>query len=380
MNSLELLSDFDTFLQKKKDNGKKIIAFLGHDNIPVELLEAADFFPLQLIFAGEDQLMNSSHSYLPPSTCSFAQSCIGYFTMKPSTHQFLEYVDYFLLSNHCVSDICVSEIIADHDNLERLDFYVPYHRDQNASKYYKIELTNLKNEIEKTTRDRIPDYKIRDSILKYNDFKKTISKISDLKIKGSKKLRLYQKAMLFGPDIQPELEAFIEEHKHHNEIKLEKYKNLILTGCSLFINDFLIDLIEESGGNIVLFDTWVGNQYYSQIFSEKTLNSIQDPYKLLIKRFETNIYGDHCVPNSLDNQINFLMNSINEFQENHPDNSSLAVLNHIIKFCDHFSLFQSTFKQRLQDKGVKVLNLERDYSRAIRGQLRTRIEAFMEMI
>jgi len=380
MNSLELLSEFDTFLQKKKDSGKKIIGFLGHDNIPVELLEAADFFPLRLIFAGDDQLMNSSHTYLPPSTCSFAQCCIGYFEMKPSTHQFLDYVDYFLLSNHCVSDICVSEIISDNEDLKRLDFYVPYLRDENASKYYKIELTNLKNEIEKLTRERIPDYKIRDTILKYNDFKKTVREISDLKIKGSEKLRLYQKAMLFGPDIQPELEEVIEKHKNHNEIKLEDYKNLILTGCSIFIDDYLIDLIEESGGNIVLFDTWVGYQYYSQIFSEETLNTIQDPYQLLIKRFETNDYGDHCVPNSLDNQINFIINEINEFKNKHHKNVKLAVINHIIKFCDHFSLFQSTFKQRLQERDIKVLNLERDYSRAVRGQLRTRIEAFMEMI
>jgi len=40
----------------------------------------------------------------------------------------------------------------------------------------------------------------------------------------------------------------------------------------------------------------------------------------------------------------------------------------------------SHFKNGLQEKGIQVLNLERDYSRAIRGQLTTRIEAFLEMI
>ncbi|TFG00783.1 MAG: 2-hydroxyacyl-CoA dehydratase [Promethearchaeota archaeon] len=380
MNSLELLSEFETFLQKKKDTGKKIIAFLGHDNIPIELLEAADFFPLRMIFAGDDQLMNSSNTYLPPSTCSFAQSCIGYFTLTPRTHKFLEYVDYFLLSNHCVSDICVSEIISDVADLKRLDFYVPYYRNENASKYYKIELTNLKNEIEKLTRERIPDYKIRDSIIKQNDFKKVVKDISNLKIKGYEKLKLYQKAMLFGPNVQPELERIVEKHRDHNEINLKEYKNLLLTGCSIFIDDFLIDLIDESGGNIVHFDTWIGHQYYSQIFSQETLEKIQDPYKLLIKRFETNVYGDHCISHSLENQINSIINYINQFKKENPNMEDVAVLNHIIKFCDHFSLFQSTFKQKLQEKGVKVLNLERDYSRAMRGQLRTRIEAFMEMI
>ena len=37
-------------------------------------------------------------------------------------------------------------------------------------------------------------------------------------------------------------------------------------------------------------------------------------------------------------------------------------------------------KNQLQEKGIRVLNLERDYSKANRGQLSTRIEAFLEMM
>ncbi|GAJ20858.1 unnamed protein product, partial [marine sediment metagenome] len=48
--------------------------------------------------------------------------------------------------------------------------------------------------------------------------------------------------------------------------------------------------------------------------------------------------------------------------------------------CDHISLMSSFLKDRLQEKGIQVLNLERDYSRANRGQLSTRIEAFLEMM
>ena len=43
-------------------------------------------------------------------------------------------------------------------------------------------------------------------------------------------------------------------------------------------------------------------------------------------------------------------------------------------------MLSTYFKEKLQKKGLQVLNLERDYSRANRGQLSTRIEAFLEMI
>ncbi|MDX1798991.1 MAG: 2-hydroxyacyl-CoA dehydratase family protein [Candidatus Lokiarchaeia archaeon] len=108
MDNVELLSEYASFLIEKKEKGKKIIAFISHDNIPEELLDAAGFVPLRLIFAGNDDLMDASHDYLPPSTCAFAQSCIGLYSLKLSQYNFLDLVDYFIVSNHCVSDICTS--------------------------------------------------------------------------------------------------------------------------------------------------------------------------------------------------------------------------------------------------------------------------------
>ncbi|MBN1214442.1 MAG: 2-hydroxyacyl-CoA dehydratase [Candidatus Lokiarchaeota archaeon] len=378
MNSSELLSEYNKFLEIKKKEGKKIIAFLAHDNIPEELFDAADIVPLRMIFAGNDDLMNSSHDFLPPSTCSFAQSCLGLYHLIPNMFEFLQNVDYILLSNHCVTDICVSEIISETSKLPRLDFYVAYARNQNSFKYYRIELDNLKKKIESITKAKISDEKLRESILKYNNFKKVLSKIGNLDILGSQKLELIQKSILFGPDIQPELERFIDRYEEKDFTKNNNYKNIILTGCSIFIGDYLIDLIEESGGNIVFFDSWIGYNYYSQIFEKETLRKIENPLNILTKRFENNLYGDHCIPEYLENKLNFLERWVNRF--NKDVNKKPAIINHIIKFCDHFSLFQTNLKNQLKDRGINVLNLERDYSRSNRGQLSTRIEAFLEMI
>jgi benzoyl-CoA reductase/2-hydroxyglutaryl-CoA dehydratase subunit BcrC/BadD/HgdB len=90
------------------------------------------------------------------------------------------------------------------------------------------------------------------------------------------------------------------------------------------------------------------------------------------------LYGDHSVSNYLQNKISL----IEEFYRNYQEKTGqkLGVINHIIKFCDHMSLMSSFLKDKLQEKGIQVLNLERDYSRANRGQLSTRVEAFLEMI
>ena len=40
----------------------------------------------------------------------------------------------------------------------------------------------------------------------------------------------------------------------------------------------------------------------------------------------------------------------------------------------------TAFKNQLQEKGIPVLNLERDYSRSARAALETRVHAFLEML
>lgn len=378
MDDLSLLSDFSLFLKEKKLEGIKIVAYLAHDNIPEELLDAAGFFPLRLMFGGNDDLMDASHDFLPPSTCAFAQSCIGLFSTKPNDFSFLELVDYFIVSNHCVSDVCVSEIISKYFNIPRLNFYVPYTKNESSLKYFKLELLNLKSKLEDIRGREIANEELLESIKKYNNFKKILLEINELEILGSKKLNVIHEAMLYGPDFQPNLEKFIQIVKEKPLPISEKSKDILITGCSIFINDNMVDLIEEGGGNIIFFDTWIGNHYYSQIIDDNSFTSEKEPLDLLVLKFKNNVYGDHSVPNFLEYKVAQIENYYQNYTK--IKGKKLGVINHIIKFCDHISLMSSFLKDKLQEKGIQVLNLERDYSRANRGQLSTRIEAYLEMM
>ena len=186
MIDMELLTNYYEYLREKKAEGKKIIAFMAHDNLPEELIDAAGFIPLNLIFGGNDELMNSSHDYLPPSTCAFAQSCIGLFSLKPSQFRFLELIDYFIVSNHCVSNVCAAEVITKYFDIPRLNFYISYTQNDNALKYYELELLDFKSQLEKIKGTEIKKEEILESIKKYNEFKVILSEINELNM-GVKK-------------------------------------------------------------------------------------------------------------------------------------------------------------------------------------------------
>ncbi|MHA1885252.1 MAG: 2-hydroxyacyl-CoA dehydratase family protein [Promethearchaeota archaeon] len=376
MQNVEILQDYYLFLKEKKVKGKKVIAFISHDNIPEELIYAAGFIPLRMMFAGNDELMDSSHDFLSPSTCAFAQSCIGAFSIKPNYYQFLDLIDYFIVSNHCVSDICASEIITNYFNIARLNFYVSYTKTENSLRYFKLELEEFRKQLEEIKGSKITPDNIKKSFKKYNEFKKKLHELSKLNIKGSQKLELMQEALLYGPEVQSKIEEFID-NKSDTQL-LNNEKSVVLTGCSIFLNDYLNDLIEEGGGNIVFFDTWIGSNYYSQILDDTIIESSENPINLLIHRFKNNIFGDHSVPNFLSNKVSQIYAFCEKYKEE--TGKKIGVINHIIKFCDHMSIMSSHLKEQLQSKGIQVLNLERDYSRANRGQLSTRIEAFLEML
>jgi benzoyl-CoA reductase/2-hydroxyglutaryl-CoA dehydratase subunit BcrC/BadD/HgdB len=73
------------------------------------------------------------------------------------------------------------------------------------------------------------------------------------------------------------------------------------------------------------------------------------------------------------------------FQERAEDIVSLArecradgIVIQILKFCDTWGVEAAAFVSCIREAGIPVLRLERDYRLGSEGQLRTRIQAFIE--
>jgi len=77
--------------------------------------------------------------------------------------------------------------------------------------------------------------------------------------------------------------------------------------------------------------------------------------------------------------------TIEAFRERAEDIVSLArecradgVVIQILKFCDTWGVEAASFVSYIREAGIRVLRLERDYRLGGEGQLRTRIQAFIE--
>ena len=305
-NISELFEDLYKYLKTQKENGKKVIAYFGHEFIPPELIEASGAVAFKLIFAGNEEFMTIGADYLGPTSCIYARSLIGMFEKRNEIrkYKFLNLVDGIIISNYCTSNLLAAEAISKYFNIKGIEFFIPYRIEQYHLNYYKEQLIALGQELSKFTGIEINDAILKSSIVKHHNFRREIAKINDLPIDAQKKQFIYYDSILFGPD----------------EIDIKEIKE-----------------ITEIADNLIGIPT-------------------------------------SCRKKDLQNIIH-----LQEFVINKVPSANGMILNHILKFCDVIGYGRQERKEKLTKNNLIVINLERDYSSESSGQIKTRIEAFLEM-
>ena len=82
----------------------------------------------------------------------------------------------------------------------------------------------------------------------------------------------------------------------------------------------------------------------------------------------------HCAcftPN--DERLDDIVNLAREFQVD-------GVIHYNLQFCHTYANEAVRVERRLEEAGIPLLRIETDYSDEDTGQLKTRVEAFLEMI
>ena len=137
-------------------------------------------------------------------------------------------------------------------------------------------------------------------------------------------------------------------------------------------------MIEELGANVVVDDSCIGTRYFWNDV-EKTI----DPMDGLATRYLAKIYCPHTIrgkgegwasyKEDLDERFGHIKSMAHDFYV-------AGVILYIMRQCDLHQYDVPELRDYLTKEGLPVLNLESDYTMGAIGALRTRIEAFLEMI
>ena len=366
-----------------KEKGGHIIGY-GCMMAPVELILAAGAIPLR-IDSGFYTPSKIGDRVVPVEVCPVIRSMVG-LTMA-ELHPYLNLCDVIISPNTCDGKTKLFEIMG--DAFEIWEMNVPRIKDTAQAKaFWYGQVKEIKEKVEKLTGNAITRKTMRNAITTTLKTTETTRRLQNIR-KNSPSVISGRDAMLveqmtFFDDITrwtektnllcDELEKKVQEK---STVAPEETPRILLTGSPMIWPDCwkIPNLIEESrpAGIIVADELCSGDRvYFDPVGVDE--GSKDDLLRAIAERY---ILPCTCPCFTSDNgnqdRIDKLQTLIKDFRIN-------GVIYHVIRGCHLYAMEYMRLKRLFDRENIPIYYLDTEYSREDSGQMKTRIEAFLEML
>jgi len=354
--------------------GEKVIGYFCCF-VPDEIITAMGMTPFR-IQGNQSEPIDEADALLEPMACPFARSC---FNMALKGRY--DFLDGFVAPHSC-------------DTIERMYHIwhantpspfnhfinVPHMMGPSSDEFYKNELRYFISGLEAFSGQKLDHDKLREAIRLYNRRRALLRELYELRKENPPRVSGTEitKVLVAGMGIPATehidlVQAFIAEVQQRPAPQTDGLPRIFLWGNE--IDDIaFIELVESCGAHVVMDDLCTGTRFFWEAVPET-----DDPLDGLVQKY----LGTHC-PRSLmpqaggreddlENRFGYMRQFITQWQAN-------AAIFYIVRYCDTCELEGPDLKEYLARQNLPVLMIEDDYSTATIGQLRTRIQAFLEMI
>jgi len=349
-----------------KNEGKKVLgSFCSY--IPVEIIYAADILPIR-VRARTCTDTPMGDAYLSPTACSYTRCCL-----EQANRKEFGYLDGIVSCN------CCDQIRRLYDNI-RYKAPFPYHYiigvpgyvSETTLDWFKHELSKFKVSIEKDFNTTITDEKLGDTIRLYNNSRKLLKDIYELRkqdsppITGSDVLNIISAGISIPKnEFNALLTQQLEEIK--NKEGISDYKSRIMIIGSMLDEPEYLQIIEELGGLVVTDSVCIGTRYFWDMVDETS-----NPLDALGERYLSKISCPRMTGGHLK-RAQFMMDMIKEFNVD-------GVIFQRMKFCAIWWAEIFMLRDKLKEEGIPFLDLERDYILSGAGAMKTRVQTFIEIL
>jgi len=362
----EALEKPEQWANRWKAQAGRVIGYLC-SNVPEELIFAAGALPVRIM--GDPRGTTSlANAYLQSNICPFVRSCLDQgFKGKYA------YLDGLIFPHTCDA-ICKL-----HDAWKRylsipfvylIDF--PHRISPISHRYFLTELLRMKKALEEFTSRDVSEKSLADAIGVYNENRRLLKRIYSLRkkpglgISGVEILQLLKLGMIMSKaEHNTWLKEWIEELEKKEEGRGNRKPRILISG-SILDNPDLIQEVEDGGCQVVGDDLCIGTRYF---WDEVILEG--SPMEALCRRYMEKI-PCACI-HSPRSRLDHVLSMVKEFDAD-------GVILYKLKFCDNYHYDAPVFREKLKASGVPVLELESEYASTGYGQLKTRIQAFLEMV
>lgn len=349
-----------------KKQGKKVIGTICC-HVPEEIIHAAGLLPYRIRATGCTD-NSRGESWMTSFSCSFASSCLE--LLFNGTYDFLDGV---VTSNGCMHSQRLYDNWRLNDSRPYLQsLTVPRKVSDSAISYYREELNQLKAGLEKFTGVAITDEKLKNSVKVYNETRRLIRKLYDLRRNGSPVLTgaQSQKMLLAAMSMPKEqynelLSAYLEEAQGKEPLTTYGAR-LMIIGSALDDPEF-IKIIEANGGMVVTDVQCFGSRYLWEpvVLEGDGMTSLATSY---LKRPTC-----HRMVDQHQALFDFTIDMVKSHNVE-------GIIFAKMKNCDVWGGENLFLKERFKKENIAVLALEREEIMTNSLQVGVRVEAFIEML
>jgi len=356
-----------------KEQGRKVVGKYCIYS-PMEMVVAAGAIPIPLCSTKQDPIA-VAEKVLPRNLCPLIKSSYGY--AASGACPYFNLSDLLIAETTCDGKKKMYELLGEIKPLHLLQ--LPQKQDEEALQYWYGEIIKLKNRLEAELSVTITNQGLREAIRLMNEERRSLKDIQDIaKLKPSPISGIDLLMVLYNHGFSiDKKEAILMVDRLTSELKemhsqgvspfKAKTPRILLTGVPIGIGSHkVVQIIEESGGNVVCFESCGGYKaVYDQVDEEK------EPLLAIAEKYLRTPCS--CMsPNSA--RFELVEQLANEFNVD-------AIVDLTWQACHTYNIESYNLKKYLQQKrSLPFLQIETDYSESDIEQLKVRIEAFLEMI
>jgi benzoyl-CoA reductase subunit C len=357
-----------------RDSGKKIIGYFCCF-VPDEIITAFGLVPYRIQGSQSDPI-DQADAFLEPMACPFARSCFN-LALKGE----YDFLDGFVAPHSC-------------DTIERLYpiwqhnkpspfnhmINVPHMMGHSSTEFYRKELDYFVKRLEQWSGEKLNPDRLKEAVILYNKRRALLRELYELRkpdppqVSGTEIVKVLVAGMGIPAAEHIELvREFMGEVKQRPQPQREKLPRIFIWGNE--IDDIaFINLVEESGARVIMDDLCTGTRFFWEDVPETSdpLDGLTDRY-LQTHCPRSNVPQTQTREKDLENRFGYIRRFIKDWQVN-------GAIFYIVRYCDTCELEGPDLRQYLNDLKIPVLMIEDDYSTSTIGQLRTRVQAFLEMI
>lgn len=359
-----------------KKDGKKIIGtFCVY--VPEELILAVDGVCIGLC-AGADVGSDEAEKYIPRNTCALIKAFMGF--KLAGLCPYVELTDLIIGENTCDGKKKAYEIF---NNITKKVYVMdlPNMKSEKGRELWKEEVKKLKTKLEEISGKGITLKNLKKASQIVNAKRRALKRLSDLRtadpppISGLDALLINQVAfyddpLRFNQKVYELCDELEERVKSKTGVTEPNRPRLLISGSPMAIPNWkLHSIIEGSGATVVGEESCVGERNFRTLLSED-FSSVDEAIDKISERYLT--IDCACFtpnPERLEN-INEMVSKL----------KAGGVIHYALQFCTPYMIEAYKVKEEMEEKKIPFLRIETDYSMEDMGQLKTRVEAFLEML